>query len=283
MNFWWTSLLGNIFFAKDLPDTQGATLLSCAADGRVILMDRISRKNRVIYRHRGRAHRIGFIPHCADSFVSCGEDGICCLFDIRDSRHSMFEGQSAAEFSTESDSGRSVVNKITFMDGSSKKCPIYCVSTNPLRPHQIVLGGSTSHLSIFDTRKFGSPVAYLCPQSIVNAKRSCHVTGTKFNFSGESLVASYNDEAVYTMQVAAAPLAMNCVSNPSSILLSLLRIQVSQHSIPQHRAASGKKRSRDRSGLQAEDSSEPSEWVLRGWKMYIFIVFIPSVQARVTY
>ena len=191
-----------------MPATQGATILSCAADGRVILMDRISRKNRIIFRHKGRAHRIGLIPHCADSFVSCGEDGLCCLFDIRDSRQSMFEGQCAADCNNEGESGgRSVVNKITFMDGLSKKCPIYCVSTNPLKPQQIVLGGSTSHLSLYDTRMFGSPVAYLCPERIINASRSCHVTGVKFNYSGDSVVASYNDEAVYTMQVGATQLA----------------------------------------------------------------------------
>jgi hypothetical protein len=174
----------------------------------------------------------------------------------------MFEGQGAADFNIDGESGRSMVNKVTFMDGLSKKCPIYCVSTNPQNPQQIVLGGSTSHLSLYDTRMFGSPVAYLCPERIINASRSCHVTGVKFNFSGESVVASYNDEAVYTMQVGAFQFITVFLVSLNNLLVLMpslhcvYNIQVSQHSIPQHRAASGRKRSRERSGMQAEDSSE---------------------------
>ena len=167
-------------------------------------MDRLSRKTRCMFRHKGRAHRIGLVPFNPDAFISCGEDGLCCLFDIRDSRRSMFTDLQAADSEmnpVEASSGRSLVNKATFMDHRALKRSIYCVSTNPQKNYEVIMGGSTTHLSLFDMRKFDQPVAYLCPANIASAAAVSHVTGVKFDYAGKSVVASYNDEAVYSMKV----------------------------------------------------------------------------------
>lgn len=77
----------NIFYAQEIPFHFGTKLLTCAADGRVLLSDAHAEtcvsSYRQLYRHRGRAHRIALLPECADTFVSCGEDGVCCVYDLR--------------------------------------------------------------------------------------------------------------------------------------------------------------------------------------------------------
>lgn len=49
----------NIFYAKDLPGTDMSIMVTCAADGRVVLTNLNTNDAIRIYRHRGRAHRIG--------------------------------------------------------------------------------------------------------------------------------------------------------------------------------------------------------------------------------
>lgn len=220
-----------------MPQTHGTALLTCGADGIVALMDVPSKQRRAIFKHRGRAHRIGIIPNCPDSFISCGEDGLCCLFDIRDSRQSFFSDTDVLHSSTTIDeqsestytsspSGRSLVHKATFFDHRARKCPIYSVGVNPIKPNEIIVAGGTSHVSVFDTRNFVNPVSYLCPVPISESSDDLHITGVRYNFAGNTVLASYNDEAIYSMQM-------------------------DLHSISSHRIAGDKnssKRSRDEEG-----------------------------------
>ena len=73
----------NIFYAKDLPYSDGNRLVSCAADGKVLLSDIESNSCVQLFSHRGRAHRLSLIPNSPSSFYSCGEDGnnffICAI------------------------------------------------------------------------------------------------------------------------------------------------------------------------------------------------------------
>lgn len=65
----------NIFYVKDLPYSQGSKLVSCAADGRVLLTDLEDNSTIQLFKHQGRAHRISIIPNSPSSFYSCGNDG----------------------------------------------------------------------------------------------------------------------------------------------------------------------------------------------------------------
>lgn len=47
--------------------------------------------------------------------------------------------------------------------------------------------------------RFDSPCVQMCPDHLVNSSE--HVTGVKFNYSGNLIVASYNDEDIYTLDV----------------------------------------------------------------------------------
>lgn len=42
-------------------------------------------QQRQLFKHRGRAHLMALVPLCSTQFYSCGEDGVCCLFDLRTS------------------------------------------------------------------------------------------------------------------------------------------------------------------------------------------------------
>ena len=81
-----TKHVNNIFYAKDLPGTNMGSLVTCAADGRVYHM-RLDggggAQSHLLYKHRGRAHRIGMVPSSASQFFSAGEDGVCNMYDLR--------------------------------------------------------------------------------------------------------------------------------------------------------------------------------------------------------
>ena len=82
----------NIFWAKDLPGSVGRSILSCAADGRVIIHEDMDREtssvgsSKVLFRHRGRAHRLDLMHGSYSCFFSCGEDGVVNLYDLRSER-----------------------------------------------------------------------------------------------------------------------------------------------------------------------------------------------------
>ncbi|KAJ1406155.1 WD40-repeat-containing domain protein, partial [Ochromonadaceae sp. CCMP2298] len=191
----------NIFYAKDLPGTNMEVIVTCAADGRVGLTHAFTKRGRRIYRHRGRAHRIGLVPGEDSCFYSCGEDGACCLFDVRGGASQIF--RPSAETSSTGGSALgddeemlAPVAKTVFCNNRDKRCSIYSVGVNPMRTHEVAVAGSCSHIALYDARKFASPFAYLCPLRL--SASSAHVTGLKYDHSGDMIIGSYNDEEVYS-------------------------------------------------------------------------------------
>jgi len=187
----------NIFYARDLPGSDMNIIITCAADGRVALTNAINKNARKIYRHRGRAHRIALVPGETSQFYSCGEDGTCCLFDLRDSTTAIFDDDN--DFYGGDEDMCTPVAKTGFYNNRQRKCSIYTVGVNPMNNYQVAIGGSSSHIALYDSRKFESPVAYLCPRAL--AVSSAHVTGLKYDHTGELLIGSYNDEDVYSFLV----------------------------------------------------------------------------------
>ncbi len=184
----------NIFYARDIPGSDMNLVLTCAADGRVVLTNMVSKEARKLHRHRGRAHRIALVPFENDQFYSCGEDGACCLFDIRDNASRMF--RSEASVPVQDENVFAPVMTAHFKNNREKICSIYTVGVNPLKSYQVAVGGSSNHISLYDSRKFTDPVSYFCPQHL--ASSPAHVTGLKYDHTGEMLIGSYNDDDVYS-------------------------------------------------------------------------------------
>ncbi len=206
----------NIFFAKDLYGyEQQGRIVTCAADGRVILMTlthQLQQKvdefnsatlpvSEVLHRHRGRAHRIALIPNSGDQFYSAGEDGECCFFDIRTSES---RSRSNSYIESPSDSTEPVadsrcVMKTTFNNPRGRALPIYAICVNPMKPYELAMCGAYQYCQIFDARKFNNPISYLAPSNLRDSSE--HISGLRYDYAGEYLLASYNDDDVYRMHV----------------------------------------------------------------------------------
>jgi WD40 repeat protein len=130
----------NIFFAKDIEFSQGTRLLTCAADGCVMVTD-TSRPHCYdrVYKHQGRAHRIALVPGSPDCFLSTGEDGSCCIFDLRLNRRGICSAPSAAADAAGRHS--QIAGRVTFKDEYRVPRSIYSVDVNPAAPWSVCLGG----------------------------------------------------------------------------------------------------------------------------------------------
>jgi WD repeat-containing protein 42A len=209
----------NIFYAKDFPQYSNHIdyILSCGADGKVILTNLERNAGKLIYRHRGRSHRISLVPNEPYQFMSCGEDGVCCLFDLREKFYPLFhdynnvELQQQLQEQIESNSlpslkinfkPKAVTNSTTstrpsYISSSSA----YCLGINPLNNFEVAIGGTNTKVLLHDTRFPKDPFGFLCPEHLLDG-HTAHVTGLKYSYNGALLLASYNDDDVYSFNVA---------------------------------------------------------------------------------
>ena len=207
----------NIFYARDL-DEENGKYITCAADGRVILMN-IERdfshktaNDEVLHKHKGRAHRISICPDSSDMFFSAGEDGVICLFDLRSSISSL-NPDDAAE-------SRAIM-RTKFTSTKHRASSVYAICVNHVKPNYLAACGSSQYVCIYDTRKFSTPISYYCPRHLRN-ERLKHVSGIKFDYSCEHILASFNDEAVYRLNIdrhaydASVPTANAIAKSPIS-------------------------------------------------------------------
>jgi hypothetical protein len=120
------------------------------------------------------------------------------LFDLRQSTKGASDDDEFIRISDEENTFDPVL-KTHFYNNRNKKCSIYTVGVNPFWPHQLALAGSSSHVALYDSRKINTPYAYLCPEKLGSS--TAHVTGLKYDHCGEMLIASYNDENIYSFYV----------------------------------------------------------------------------------
>ncbi|KAK4562126.1 hypothetical protein RGQ29_004832 [Quercus rubra] len=76
----------NVFQAKIMPCTDDRTIVTCAADGQVILAQILERGEVAVTtlgKHQGRAHKLAIEPGSPHIFYTCGEDGLVQHFDLR--------------------------------------------------------------------------------------------------------------------------------------------------------------------------------------------------------
>lgn len=199
----------NVFYAKDLPcQSTMDYIVTCAADGKVSLMNIHTKNSRMLYRHTGRAHRIALIPNEPMQFYSCGEDGVCCFYDLREK---VFDLMPKGTFENEEliqtiSRGNLPAFKINHKNPKSpRNVSIYSIGVNPSNNFEIAIAGMTPRISLFDIRVPTNPFSFLCPTHLLpgdsNRQSQSHVTGIKYNYNGSLLLASYNDEQIYTFQV----------------------------------------------------------------------------------
>lgn len=204
----------NIFFAKDLPSTSFNVpetnsvewILTCAADGRVALSNMETKGSRLLYRHRGRAHRVSLVPRDPQKFFSCGEDGICCLFDLRDKTHGLFSAPPDEELYSLVHNNSLPSLKIHFRPRGHGHSSAYAIAVNPKRPHEVAIGGTHSKVCVYDIRNPEMPIHFHSPTHLRDS-RQVHVTGMKYSYNGDLILATYNDDDVYTFisDVGASP------------------------------------------------------------------------------
>lgn len=146
---WHSGHSGNVFSAKSLGPalTDDCKIASCAADGEVRLHVANAGQMRIrrLGTHFGRAHKIAIVPGSYNEFASAGEDGLIVLYDIR-----MPPGRVSRPL-------------CTLREGNGNRLSINIVDYSPRTPTELLVGGDSSILRVFDVRHVRAPVAQYCP------------------------------------------------------------------------------------------------------------------------
>jgi WD repeat-containing protein 42A len=209
-----TKHTNNIFYVKDLPSSGGNKLVTCAADGKVILMtlDEGRYESVQIARHAGRAHRLAIHPYLPNQIYSCGEDGKLNFIDIRQG-HISDVAESGHYFNFQALKDQGCVNagacdrgvmttsfRAPNANARSAVSSIYCISVNPFKEYEVACSGESSAVALYDTRSFAKPFGYLMPNHLRGEGK--HISGVKHDCTGREIIASYNDEDIYSFNIA---------------------------------------------------------------------------------
>jgi DDB1- and CUL4-associated factor 8 len=130
-------------------------------------------------------------------FYSCGEDGFCFLYDLRDN----------IAHSTDLDPPirRSCLE---YQDEFRMSCPIYSLDLHPLDSHQLAVGGETYSAKVYDTRKFSSSSDHLITPIAEyyhghhelerhDENNYCGISGLQYHSNGTELLVSQNSDHIY--------------------------------------------------------------------------------------
>lgn len=148
---------GNIFCAYSLPHTADARVVSCAADGRVQLIDVEKEEVRTLARHTGRAHNLAIDPSSPSVVMSGGEDGVVTLFDVR------------------SRTPASTLFECPF--------PLNRIHLNPVDPNLMVVCGNHYTCRIYDRRRTSEARA-VAPRLEEADRTAAHATCAVWNARG---------------------------------------------------------------------------------------------------
>lgn len=184
----------NVFQARIMPFSDDRTIISCAADGQVrqaVILETGVIDTKRLAQHRGRVHKLAIEPGSSRLFMSAGEDGAICHFDLRD-------GNSKTLFQCYTLTGSSKM----------KKHPVRLNSIviNPRNSNYFAVGGSDKFARVYDIRKvqWGEqndddiPVNTFVPAQL-KSKGPLHVTALAYSHQ-EELLVSYNDEQIYLFE-----------------------------------------------------------------------------------
>ncbi|KAK4004382.1 DDB1- and CUL4-associated factor 8 isoform X1 [Daphnia magna] len=176
---------GNVFQAKFLPLCGDTHIVSCARDGHIRLAELSPsgsfHSTRRLGLHRGPAHKLALLPDTPHVFLTAGEDGVVFEVDVRQSKP----------------------NKLLTVKHSERKIALYSISNHPIDTSEFCVGGRDQFVRVYDRRYVStdvesSLVSKSCPRHLLDSSVRAHVTSAVYNFNGSELLASYNDEDIYS-------------------------------------------------------------------------------------
>lgn len=172
----------NVFQAKFMPLSGDCHLVSCARDGQVRLAELSStgvcKGTRKLAQHRGAVHKLALIFDTPHTFLTCGEDALVYEVDLRKNKPEKL-----------------VICK------EDQKVPLYTIYVNPSNSYEFAVGGRDHIVRIYDKRYIRgdqSTLKKFCPHHLVNSDVRANVTSLVYNYNGSEILASYNDEDIYT-------------------------------------------------------------------------------------
>jgi len=185
-----------VFQARPLPFSNNKNIVTCGADGEVRVAHlpegggRDGLCTRHLGQHGGRAHKLATIPSDADTFLSCGEDGVVLSVDTRDTRAtSPVLRVREVRRPPEGEGGLP-----STAAGGGRKIGLNSIALNPSVEQEFCVAGDDSMVRVFDRRKLGQPVRLLYPGT---ASRSRHITCATYSYDGAEIVATYSEDAIY--------------------------------------------------------------------------------------
>ncbi|CAG5115618.1 unnamed protein product [Candidula unifasciata] len=174
----------NVFQAKFMPFSGDCHVISCARDGQVRLAELsltgVCKTTRKLAQHRGAAHKLALELDSPNVFLSCGEDAVTYLFDLREEKP----------------------HKLVTTKENDKKVPLYSIHSNPCDSRQFCVGGRDHYIRVYDKRKIsedidGGVLKKFCPDHLINSEVKANVTCACYNYNGTEILGSYNDEDIY--------------------------------------------------------------------------------------
>ncbi|EDV25690.1 uncharacterized protein TRIADDRAFT_23787 [Trichoplax adhaerens] len=176
----------NVFQSKFLPLSSGINIVSCARDGQVRL-SQISNSgsgqpSRKIANHRGAAHKLAIAPNSSYVFLSCGEDSLVQLVDVRQEKP---------------------IKLLTCRNERNNKVGLYTIDINPTNEFEFAVAGRDQYARIYDRRKIDSneidPVKKFSPHFFMNRSYAHrpNITCLVYSYDGSELLLSYNDDDIY--------------------------------------------------------------------------------------
>ncbi|GFN86123.1 Ddb1- and cul4-associated factor 8-like [Plakobranchus ocellatus] len=174
----------NVFQAKFMPFSGDCHVISCARDGQVRLAELnsmgVCKATRKLAQHRGAAHKLALELDSPHVFLSCGEDALTFLFDLRQEKP----------------------HKLVTAKENDKKVPLYSIHSNPCDSYQFCVGGRDHYIRVYDKRKIseqsdGGVLKKLCPDHLVTSDLKANVTCAIYNYNGSEILGTYNDEDIY--------------------------------------------------------------------------------------
>lgn len=178
----------NVFQAKFMPLSGDCQVVSCARDGQVRIAELSTtgrcKSTRKLAQHKGAAHKLAIQTDSPHTFLSCGEDAAVFEIDLR-------EGKP---------------EKLLLCKENDKKVPLYSIFINPNNPYQYVVGGRDHYVRVYDkryTRENNGVLKKYCPEHLVDSDIRANVTSVVYSYNGQEILASFNDEDIYTFDSSA--------------------------------------------------------------------------------
>lgn len=184
---------GNVFQSKFLPLSGDLHIATCARDGQVRLAQVSTqeglRSSRKLGSHKGACHKLTVINSQPHIILSAGEDGDVLLHDVRNCKP----------------------DNILTVSSDFRPVALYSINSHPLNSYEFCVSGRDHIVRTFDQRKCGGEATPLNTYFPKKLQMKCddfiglHVTCALYNHDGSEILASYNDEDIYTFDINGLP------------------------------------------------------------------------------